>query len=266
MPTLTLLSEFSEGELVFSAENIKSNYLYGVPLVDPKTGVKLENKTIEFYVRSATQEVERYLQIYLNKKEITETLDYVTFDYYAQYNPLKLNYPILKINSLKGNLGNTELLEIPQQWLTFSKRDYVNSRNMFMVVNGGTEIRFNTTTFINYFGFPSGLLSYSNRTGGIPCFWDITYETGFCGQIPFDVLDLVGMLASIPLLSILGDVRDAGISSKDLSIDGVRASYSTTSSATSSAYSARILEYTKLVDKKVKELKRHFEAIIVDSI
>lgn len=266
MPTLTLLSEFNEGELVFSAKNIKDTYLYGVPLTDPKTGTQIEDSAIEFYIRSATQEVERYLGIYLTRTEQTETLDYVTFDYYAQYNPLKLTYPILKINRLIGQLGDSELVEIPNQWLTFSKRDYVNSRNLFMVVNGGSEIKFNTTSLINYIGFPSGLLSYRDSTGGIPCFWQITYETGFCGAIPFDVLDLIGMLASVPLLAVLGDVRDAGISSKDLSIDGVRAAYSTTSSATSSAYSARILEYTKLIDKKIKQLKRHFEALIVESI
>ena len=266
MPNLTLISEFAEGELVFSAENIKKSYLYGIPLDDPKTGSKISDETIEFYIRSATKEIERLLGIYITKTEIVETFDYVMEDYYKMYNPLKVTYPILKITSLKGNLGNSPLMEVPLEWLTFSKRDYVNSRNAFMVVNGGGEIRFNTTQLINYFGFPNGLLSYKNETGGIPCFWDITYDTGFCGAIPYDILDVIGMLAAIPLLAILGDVRDAGIASKDLSIDGVRAAYSTTSSATSSAYSARILEYNKQLDKKIKELKRHFEAVIVESI
>jgi len=266
MPTLTLVSDFTVGTLVWSAENIKNNYLYGVPLLDPKTGQVISDKVLEFYIQSATEEIQRLLGIYLQKTTQRETLDFQIEDYYAKYNPLKLTYPVLSITSIKGRLGESEILELPKEWIAFAKRDYVNSRNVFTIVNGTSNIQFNTTQFISYFGFPTGLSIYNRSTGAIPCFWDVTYETGFCGIIPYDILDVIGMMATIPLLAIIGDVRDAGLSSKELSIDGVKSSYSTTSSATSSAYSARILEYRKLIDAKVKELKRHFEAIIVESV
>lgn len=266
MPQIKIISNFTENELVFSAENMKKNYLYGVSLVNPKTGETLSDETIEFYIRSATKEVERYLGIYLNMTEIVEDLDFAIEDYYRKYNPMKLTYPVLKVKEILGSLGNTEVMKLPQEWITFSKRDYINSRNIFMVVNGTTNISFNTLTFINHFGFPHGLSGQTRRTDSIPCFWQITYDTGFCGAVPFDILDVIGMLASIPLLAVLGDVRDAGLSAKDLSIDGVRASYSTTSSATTSAYSARILEYGKQLEKKMKELRRHYESIIVESV
>ena len=266
MSELKIISEFSENEIVFSASNIKKNYLYGVSLVNPKTGETMDDSTIEFYVKAATQEVERYLGIYLNKKEVVEDLDFDIEDYYSKYNPIKVTYPVLKVKEVLGRLGNSEILKLPEQWMTFSKREYVNSRNLFMVINGNSTITFNTVSFINHFGFPMGVPFYSRRTDSIPCFWRITYDTGFCGIIPYDILDVIGMLSSIPLLAILGDVRDAGLSSKDLTIDGVRASYSTTSSATTSAYSARILEYTKQLDRKIKELRRHYESIIVESV
>lgn len=268
MANLTLISEFSDNKVMFSADNIKKNHLFGVSLLDPKTGSVIEDSVIEMYVKSATQEIERNLGIYLTRKKITESVSYNIEDFYTKFNPIKLTYPILSIESMTGSLGNTEVIkEIPKNWFTFSKRDYVNGRNMFLIVNGQDTIQFNTTYFLNYFGY--GTLSPMGARRGldnIPCFFDVTYYTGFCGKIPMDIFDVVGMLASIPLLAILGDIRDAGLSSKDLTIDGVRASYSTTSSATTSAYSSRILEYTKKLDLKIKELKRHFESVIVETV
>jgi hypothetical protein len=249
MAQIQIISEFSENEIVFSAENLKMNYLYGVSLLNPKTGEVLSDEVIDFYVKSATQEVERYLGIHINRTEIEESLDFDIEDYYRKYNPLKVTFPVLKIKEILGRLGDSELMKLPDEWITFSKQVYVNSRNIFMVVNGTNDISFNTTYFINHFGFPLGIGGYRGNTNSIPY-----------------ILDVIGMLSAIPLLAILGDVRDAGLSSKDLTIDGVRASYSTTSSATTSAYSARILEYGKQLDKKMKELRRHYESIIVESV
>jgi hypothetical protein len=268
MNELALHSEFTDNQVVLSANNMKKIYLFGVPLTDPKTGAIIEDSVIESFVISATQEIQRNLGIQLTRTKKRETVSYNVEDFHNKFNPIKLTFPILSIESMKGSLGNTEVIkDIPKEWFTFSKRDYVNSRNMFLIVNGTSSIQFNTASIMNYFGYGNLMpMGIRRRNDTIPCFFEVTYWTGFCGAIPFDIIDVIGMLASIPLLNILGDVRDAGLSSKDLTIDGIRASYSTTSSATSSAYASRILDYTKKLDSKIKELKRHYESIVVESV
>ena len=85
------------------------------------------------------------------------------------------------------------------------------------------------------------LIYYGEADNIFPNYWHAKYLTGF-KKIPNDLLNVLGMLASINVLNIAGDIiLGAGIASYSLSLDGLSQSISSTSSATNSGYGARII-------------------------
>jgi hypothetical protein len=65
-------------------------------------------------------------------------------------------------------------------------------------------------------------------------------------------------MCAIELLNIIGDGLMSGFSSSSLSMDGVSESFSSTQSATSAYYGARIQEYGKELDGYIMANKMKF--------
>ena len=98
----------------------------------------------------------------------------------------------------------------------------------------------------------------------IPDYWRVQYITGWdVDQMPMDLINLLGKLAALSPLGIAGDLilGIAGVSGQSLSIDGLSQSINTTASATSSGYSARILEYLKEIKETVGRLKLVYDEV-----
>ena len=75
--------------------------------------------------------------------------------------------------------------------------------------------------------------------------------------MPWDLIGVIGKLATFGPLNIAGDMilGSAGIASQSLSIDGLSQSISTTASATSAGYSARLINYGKEIQETVKRIE-----------
>ena len=104
----------------------------------------------------------------------------------------------------------------------------------------------------------------TQRYENIPDYWRIQYITGWdIDDMPMDLLNIVGMLATFGPLNIAGDLvlGVAGVSSQSLSIDGLSQSIGTTASATSAAYSARLIQYKKDIDSAVGRLKLVYDEV-----
>jgi hypothetical protein len=101
----------------------------------------------------------------------------------------------------------------------------------------------------------------------VPNYWTLTYITGF-HNIPKDILEAIGKQAAISVFTILGDiVVGAGIASKSQSIDGLSQSISTTASAMYNAFSARIGQYEKDLEKTlIPRLKARYVGITLMSM
>ena len=98
----------------------------------------------------------------------------------------------------------------------------------------------------------------------IPDYWRVQYITGWdVDQMPMDLINLLGKLASFGPASIAGDLilGIAGVSGQSLSIDGLSQSISTTASATSAGYSARLLQYQKEIKETVGRLKLVYDEV-----
>ena len=73
------------------------------------------------------------------------------------------------------------------------------------------------------------------------------YETGYenCQDVPDELRNICKKIAACTLMNIYGDGRTAAIASRSVSLNSVSESISTTMSATSAMFGARIIQYQK---------------------
>ena len=101
-----------------------------------------------------------------------------------------------------------------------------------------------------------------------PQAFKLDYTTGYKTSdfIPGDLRNAIGMLAAINLLNWMGDGLMAGYSSSSVSLDGLSESFSSTQSATSAYFGARIVQYTKYLKEYVKTNKYKYANIPIGFI
>lgn len=90
--------------------------------------------------------------------------------------------------------------------------------------------------------------------------YHINYKTGFGNAelIPEDLRDIVGKIAALKMLNVIGDGLLAGFSSSSLSLDGMSESFSSTQSATSALYGARIKVYADDIKAYIDENRNKY--------
>ena len=101
---------------------------------------------------------------------------------------------------------------------------------------------------------------YGNETTGGHLFYSIDYDAGFetSDDVPEDLREIVAKQASVHLLNIIGDGLMSGFSSSSLSMDGLSESFSSTQSATSAYFGARIKEYKDDIDLYIQQNRNKF--------
>ena len=99
------------------------------------------------------------------------------------------------------------------------------------------------------------------------CF-HIDMKTGYknAGLVPEDLREIVGKIAALKMLNVIGDGLLAGFSSSSLSLDGISESFSSTQSATSAYAGARIKVYTDDVKDYLDENKNKYGNFRIGSI
>lgn len=230
MPVLTLQSRYNiNSDLLLSVEELKSIYLFGVPVKDRNDGI-ISDSTFEFNIRSAQEQVQNYLNLLFKKQVYKETLQFVAEDYY-NWSYLRLTYPVVCPVLLEGFLNTTKQVTYPKDWLSSKKTSdgILYHRNLYVVPAGNATALTQQQLF-------TGMLPNLSYLGlaRIPNYWEVTYTTGF-DKVPNDIIDIVGKLAAINIFRISGDlIISPGISSFSLGIDGLSQSMS------AKAYDGRI--------------------------
>jgi hypothetical protein len=110
------------------------------------------------------------------------------------------------------------------------------------------------------FGIQTAVNMYGSETLNPFLFYAVDYDAGFetAADVPLDLRMAVGKCAAIGLLNSIGDGLMAGFSSSSLSMDGMSESFSSTQSATSAYFGARIQQYTKELDSFIDEVSRKY--------
>lgn len=235
-------------DLLLDAAFVKEVYLFGVSLKDD-SGNTMSDSMIEFYIRSAQAWLEREINILLHPTNILkETHDYIMQDY-TNFFYVKCNYlPVRKVTSVSMKFPvSSDMITFDPKWLK------VDSRNgmINLVPTAGSF----STIMMGQGGSFLPLLYTS--TLSIPAIIEIDYEAGFpAGEVPPDMLEVIGMKAAMGPLNIAGDLLGgAGIASSSISLDGLSQSISTTSSPEFAGYGARILQYHKIIDAVISKFR-----------
>ncbi|MDC7221536.1 MAG: Hint domain-containing protein [Spirochaetales bacterium] len=129
---------------------------------------------------------------------------------------------------------DTKIIDL-MQWMRLDRR---NGQLNFKPRQG------NSQTFTSY-SYPWNLLlgNYGYRDA-----FHINMKTGYKNAelIPEDLREIIGKIAALKMLNVIGDGLLAGFSSSSLSLDGISESFSSTQSATSIAGSSLVYEHGRI--------------------
>jgi hypothetical protein len=240
--------------LVISVAELWELFLYGIKIQGGE-GSNFSDESMRFYLVAAQREIENYYNLKFIKQLADQTITYYRTDYWQTFPILQTNYPVREPLSMIGMLNKMEQIVYPQGWL-FCEYDTLmgQGKRRISVVPTGSSTRGNAEIILTGIASQVGM----QRFNMIPDYWRIQYITGWdIDQMPMDLINVVGMVASFGPLGIAGDLilGSAGIASQSLSIDGLSQSISTTASATSAGYGARLIQYEKQIKETTGRLK-----------
>lgn len=261
MGQLTLTMKYRKNEgLLLSPTEMFSLYLYGIK-IQAGDGTAFSTESMRFYIQAAQQEIENFFNLKLVYQFIAlEKLTFYRADYWQSFPILFTNYPVNKPISLTGRFNQLEQISYPTQWLTNTQNSYGQYKRRVSIVPTGTAVATANAEVIL-----SGLTTQlgSQHFLMIPDYWDLQYITGFkLDQIPMDLINLTGKLASFGPLGIAGDlILGAGIASQSLGVDGLSQSISSTSSATNAGYGARLVRYEREIKATIPRIKLVYDEV-----
>lgn len=221
MHSITLNSKYGiNSDALISPSELKDIYLFGIPVKD-KNNVSISNDTFKFHIKAAQDQLEEFLSIKLKKQVYEETLGFSATDYW-NWAYLRSTYPIVCPILLEGFLNTTKQVTYPKDWLVAKRSSdgILYHRNLYIVPAGNSSSLTQQQLF-------TGLIPNLSYLGlsKIPEYWTLTYTTGF-DKVPFNLIDIVGKLASISIFRISGDLMFPGVGSFSLGIDGLSQSQS----------------------------------------
>lgn len=261
MGQLTLTMKYRKNEgLLLSPTEMFSLYLYGIK-IQAGDGTAFSTESMRFYIQAAQQEIENFFNLKLVYQFIAlEKLTFYRADYWQSFPILFTNYPVNKPISLTGRFNQLEQISYPTQWLTNTQNSYGQYKRRVSIVPTGTAVATANAEVIL-----SGLTTQlgSQHFLMIPDYWDLQYITGFkLDQMPMDLINLTGKLASFGPLGIAGDlILGAGIASQSLGVDGLSQSISSISSATNAGYGARLVQYEREIKATIPRIKLVYDEV-----
>lgn len=202
-----------------TAETIKNTFLFGIPLRSSLTNQELTDEAIDFYINSAISELEHVLDIYITPVKFRDKYDYNREAFTWNHNYLKLDHsPVLNVEKIELSFSNnddvTGFVDFPLEHVHVMPQEGV----VQLVPAFGTSLSgFLLSAFSGTQFHALRATGVSNFPGGVR----VTYTAGFDrDKVPAVISKLVGVMASLNILSILGPILFPN-TSVSVSIDGV---------------------------------------------
>ncbi len=259
---------------ILTADDMRYTYMWGIDATaSDVAATDFEDEQFDFFVREALADFERFLTIDIRKriyltdpdsdlnrsKYWREGVDYTDVESSYSFDPhqwqnfgfIQLHHmPVISVERamLKNQVGGDVIDLLDQGWVRVS--------------NTVGQLHFYPTTGQPYGPFHTGLLPWRLFGGRFPGGFEIDYTTGYetAEFVPDDLRSIIGMWATIKCLETVGDGLLAGFSSQSVSLDGLSESFSSTQSATSAFFGARILSYISIVKQWKLENRNKFGA------
>lgn len=261
---------------IVTPDDCRYTFLWGTDF-KATNGQMFTDEQIQWFIDAATREMERQLNITIVKRRIKSEFSVEQrnlkkgIDYDDAETPYDFSYrkiqrygmiqtkqrPILNVTRCtlinKGQNDDVDLLPsvVPDKKngvLKFLKRPWKPN---------------DTWT-----GISDSISRYGAETWNPHLFYAVDYDAGFenSDEVPSDLRHMIGKMAAISLLNVIGDGLMSGFSSSSLSMDGVSESFSSTQSATSAYFGARIAVYQKEVQDYITQNKFKFGFFRVGSL
>jgi len=241
---------------IMTVQNLKDLYLFGVDLTKDD-GAPFPPIMFEWGIRWAIAWVERKLDIRIRPTVfVDERYDYYRNDYQSWMQINLRESPVISVEAVRVKWdGNSTVIEFDPSWIRLRK----DAGQINVVPSGGNISQVLITAGGSF------LPLIASGTDFVPDMLSVDYTAGFPdGQVPMDLRDLIGKLASFGPLNIAGDlIAGAGIASKSISIDGLSQSINTTSSATNAGYGSRLIQYAKEIKDVFPTLKAYYKRLDV---
>jgi hypothetical protein len=238
---------------VLTVPQLKGRYFFGVDLTDDR-GNPLPDAVFEHYIIQAIRWFEHQIDIPILPTAFCESHDYYREDYTA-FNFIQLdNYPLISVEEFRVQYPSGQnVIVFPEEWLRVN-----NAEGQVQIVPTA-----GTLSEILVGAGGSFLPSVYNGLQYLPQLFQLQYTAGFEeGKVPRNIVDLIGMFASLGPFNIFGDlIVGAGIANVSLSMDGLSQNIGSTASATNAGYGARIIQYTKQIKEQVPLLRRYYKGI-----
>lgn len=261
MPSLSfhVVARKNDG-LILSPSELIEIFLFGIPLRG-KDGKYMSQTTIRTFIKAATEEIEKYLSIKIIKQVIKEDKDF-NLNEFKNWSFVRTTYPVVKAHAMDGYINDTQQINYPKEWLSTrtTSDGSLYHRHIYLIpANSGVG-----TNSIVYTGITPYLGFFGNSQ--IPNYWKMSYCTGF-NSVPNDLLNFIGMLASLNIFMIMGDiVLPPGISSTSIGIDGLSQSLSSAVSSQSGAFGGRIKAYLTSIETSLKRLTNYYKGFEIQSM
>lgn len=260
MPSLKLKIQYNKNmEIIMSPTELIENYLFGIPMCS-NDGRKISTSTIIQHILSSQAQVEDLFSIKLTKQVIEENRDFNRQEFMS-WGYIRTMYPIAFIDNLEGWINDVCQITYPKEWLSIKKQaDVAIYRNVYLIPNTGSkEGATMSQNSLIYNGISPHLGWFGQNY--IPNYWRMRYITGW-DKIPADLFDFVAKLAALNVLGIIGDViYGIGITSIQVSLDGVSQSTPLTRSSNGGLFAGRIKMYIDEMDRVLPILKSKYRGI-----
>ena len=262
---------------IMTPDDLRYTYMWGIDATAKDVAEsEMEDEQFQYFIDAATEDFEDYLTIKI-KKRIFKTRPANTLirsqdgvwrqgvDYTDEEDPYDFD------PSHWGNYGFIQLRYTPvisiERAVLYSP---VRSETLDLLNNGWVRLTKATGQIHLY---PTGNLPYGPfiapsavwRYFGVrfPQGFEFDYTAGYENSdlVPKGLRDVIGKWACTKALATVGDGLLAGFSSQSVSLDGLSESFSSTQSATSAYFGARILSYQREIKDWLERNRHKFGAI-----
>lgn len=249
---------------VVTPDDCRYTYLWGTDF-KATNGTYFTDEQIQWFIDAATEEVERQLNINIKKRtylsqvstegkikgvdyDEEEALYDFSYRKISRYGMIQTKHrPIIKLTKCKLiNRGNDK--DLLNSCIPDKKQGVIKFLDKIYMPSDTTR---NIQTSLNRHG---------QESFQPHLFYAIDYSAGYesSDEIPQDLRQIIGKVAAVSLLNVIGDGLMSGFSSSSLSMDGISESFSSTQSATSAYFGARIAVYQKEVQEYIEKNKFKF--------
>jgi len=238
---------------ILTVPELKARYLFGLDLTND-AGETLTDDVFEHYIMSAIRWLEHQIDISILPTQFIEKHDYYVQDF-AAFQFIQLDqYPVIEVSEFRVQYPSGQnIIQFPPEWFRVNAAE----GHVQIIPTAGTL----SEILIGQGG--SFLPAIYTGLQHLPQLFEITYTAGFeDGKIPRNIIDVIGMFASLGPFNIFGDlIAGAGIATISLSLDGLSQNIGTTSSATNAGYGSRIIQYLKQIKEQIPMLRRYYKRV-----